>query len=482
MMQIAAVDLVSLHPNGARRSVRILPDTGVFIGRSPNCGLQLEGPDVSEIHCRIGFENGQLWVQNWPSAKTTLLNGTIVESNTQVARGAIIEVGPYSIQFADVDEKELSKVAHSDSEGRVASTTTDESEKVATESNSESEDLESENSVWLEESWDASWDAQDELTEQTQSPAPDSTPIISNEDAIAASFGVAGKPSPIHGGLDIDLSDEDEEEFYDRETVELLQAEIEDLRAALARRDAEESATPGEAVSAEEVVEDSDRILERMQELIDEANRADERVMILEEMLHAAEDAGRAELEERGHLEAWVGDIEKRIGQKEQEHASELSALRRRLEDSQDDVVRLHQKLQDLAAGQDKAPDRYAETLESLQASNCELGDELSSAQTEVRELQQQIANQAELTETALREERAKIAKEHAEVSRLKFEFAQRIKELEELPASESDPRLQTLREHRQEIRSMNEERKKEETTLAGRLKNLWKRVEQDRI
>ena len=52
-------------------------------------------------------------------------------------------------------------------------------------------------------------------------------------------------------------------------------------------------------------------MLHRIQELAEEANRADERVLILEEMLHAAEDVNRAEVEERAQLEAWVGDIEK---------------------------------------------------------------------------------------------------------------------------------------------------------------------------
>ena len=46
-----------------------------------------------------------------------------------------------------------------------------------------------------------------------------------------------------------------------------------------------------------------------MQELIEEANRSDERVAILEDLLHAAEDASRSEIEERAQLEAWVGDI-----------------------------------------------------------------------------------------------------------------------------------------------------------------------------
>ena len=73
----------------------------------------------------------------------------------------------------------------------------------------------------------------------------------------------------------------------------------------------------------------TDQVLQRMEELIEEANRSDERAGLLEEMLHAAEDATRAERDERSQLEAWLTDIERRIGSREDEHAH-LSIVERR--------------------------------------------------------------------------------------------------------------------------------------------------------
>ena len=470
-----AVKLVAWHPNGSKRSFDLGSDNGVFIGRSSNCGLQLDGADISDIHCRIGLEDGQLWVQNWMSAKPTLLNGEPVTSKTQVGQGAIIEVGPYSIQIAQPDAAEQS-------------CTEEEFETVDMAPQFEQEELEEdpfavepadEQPRWKAES--AELALEDPPETQTVSERVE-TKIAAAETVASQSEQIKAEDEPEENGFDF-FADDGLEETYDRATVELLQAEIDDLRTALAARDAEAASEPAQISegTADGQADAPDQVLQRMQELIEEANRADERVMILEEMLHAAEDANRAEVEERSHLEAWVGDIEKRVGQREQEHQAEQDALRKRLSSSEDDIAKLHQKLQQAAADIHSAPAQYEETIEGLQASNQDLQDQLAEAEKDLRSMQQKLANQVDQTEIALREERAKIAKEHAEVSRMKFEFAQKVKELEEMPTAETDPRLQSLRDHRQQLRQMSEERKHEPTTLSSRLKSLWKRVEEDR-
>lgn len=472
-----AVKLVAWHPNGSKRSFDLGSDNGVFIGRSSNCGLQLDGADISDIHCRIGLEDGQLWVQNWMSAKPTLLNGEQVTSKTQVGQGAIIEVGPYSIQITqpNVTEQKSSE---------------DDFETVDMAPQFEPEELEED--PFAVEPGDVQPRWQTESAELAFEDQPDDQPesqTVSErvETKLAAAEEVASRSEqvevqPEENGFDF-FADDGLEETYDRATVELLQAEIDDLRTALAARDAEAASEPTKIADgpSDEQAEAPDQVLQRMQELIEEANRADERVMILEEMLHAAEDANRAEVEERSHLEAWVGDIEKRVGQREQEHQAEQDALRQRLSTSEDDIAKLHQKLQQAAADIHSAPAQYEETIEGLQTSNQDLQDQLAEAEKDLRSMQQKLANQVDQTEIALREERAKIAKEHAEVSRMKFEFAQKVKELEEMPTAETDPRLQSLRDHRQHLRQMSEERKQEPTTLSSRLKSLWKRVEEDR-
>ena len=286
--------------------------------------------------------------------------------------------------------------------------------------------------------------------------------------------------------LDNDFFKFEEEETYDRETVALLHAEIEDLQAALAQRDAdglyERSDQSHIEVAPSQFRRNSDDVLQRMQDLIDEANRSDERVAILEEMLYAPEEASRSEKEERNQLEAWVGDIEKRIGQREDEHVAEIEALRQRLEESALQQERLQRQLRQAAAG-GRAPQQYEETLENCKRATKNCRTNLAESTKERLSLEQRIEQLAEEKERVIRDERAVIAQEQAKVSRLRFELSSKLADFEELPKTENHGdketahRIQTLREH---LREIHEQEKKEdkEASLATRLAKLWKRVE----
>jgi DNA repair exonuclease SbcCD ATPase subunit len=224
-------------------------------------------------------------------------------------------------------------------------------------------------------------------------------------------------------------------------------------------------------------------VLQRMQELIDEANRSDERVALLEEMLHAAEDANRSEREERHQLEAWVGDIENRIGQREDEHHAEIGLVRNQLERSLSQQKRLLRQLKDAASGGDAAS-QYEHSLEQLQQSNQELQEALAEAQKESLSLQQQVERSGEQQEQLLREERAKIAQEQAKVARLRFELTAKLSAIEELPKpennadNETSARINALRQHLREIHEQ-EKQAEREAPLTRRLVKLWKRVDE---
>ena len=82
-----------------------------------------------------------------------------------------------------------------------------------------------------------------------------------------------------------------------------------------------------------------------------------------------------------------------------------------------------------------------------------------------------------------MREERAKLAKEQAAVSRLRYELSSKLTEIEQMPKSdnradqETGQRIRALREHLREIHEQEKDEVKE-STLATRLAKLWKRVE----
>ncbi len=67
--------------------VSFSPDQPLLVGRSRQCSLRLDNPSVSGRHARVGFENGQFWVEDLGSS-----NGTFVEQQ-QVAGRMNVDVG-----------------------------------------------------------------------------------------------------------------------------------------------------------------------------------------------------------------------------------------------------------------------------------------------------------------------------------------------------------------------------------------------------
>lgn len=459
----SSVTLTATNKFGSTFRYELGPEQGVFVGKSSNCGLQLEGHELSDIQCRIGFEDGELWVHPWMSAEGTRVNGQPIDSSLQVSIGDTVEMGDHKIVIGDDDPTVKTPVSTGPAQEILGPAGSAELSSIIDEIVP-----------------DAVSDT--EVTSEPEESCPVSE-VELDESCHEVSPDVGDEPQSMDFGSD--FFDLEEEETYDRETVALLQAEIEDLQAQLAQRDADQSQERFEQdVATVRTPEDSDEVLHRMQELIDEANRSDERVALLEEMLHAAEDASRSESEERNQLEAWVGDIEKRIGQREEEHTAELETLRNRLEESQELQERLQRQLRQAAAAGGAAPKQYEETLENLQQSNQRLQQELGDTQKQCRSLQKQIDEKSEDTEAALRSERAKIAQEQAKISRLRFELSSKLTEIEEAPATtvnqadrETAHRIQTLRQH---LREIHEQEKKEEkeASLTTRLAKLWKRVE----
>ena len=97
--------------------------------------------------------------------------------------------------------------------------------------------------------------------------------------------------------------------------------------------------------------------------------------------------------------------------------------------------------------------------------------------------MQQQLDKATQDQEALLREERAKLAKEQAQASRLRYELSTKLAAIEEMPKNdnsadrEASEKIRTLREHLREIHEQEKQEEKE-ASLATRLSKLWKRVE----
>ena len=473
------IKLTAQDEMGSTRSFELHSDQGVFVGQSSNCGLQIRGEGISDIHCRIGFDEGKLMVQDWMSSGTRV-NGKSIESSIDLDHGDVVQIGSHRISIGPRVER-----------------TSDASPSVGC--------VEDQMGACRESTFNASLqqDKQelDEYQSEPKSIEPkieifghdaDPTPPETENGEALNDLPETASPTVGEGGgllnaqtLDFaaEFTEWEDEQTYDHETVDLLRAEIEELQTALAQQDAcgfeddhFQFVTPQTDAADAAVME------QRIKELIEEANRSDERVRLLEEMLHAAEDANRNEREERNQLEAWVSDLESRITQREEESVAEIETLHLRLEEANQEQDRLRRKLGHSAVG-GNAPNQYEETLEDLQRVNRELQIKIDQSQKQQHILEQRLEEHAHQQENLVREERVQIAQEQARLSRLRFELSRKVADVESLPKEANDVEIENagkIRALREHLREIHEREKKEEAeaTLTSRLAKLWKRVE----
>jgi hypothetical protein len=87
-----------VRPRAARRHIPIafVPLT---IGRSAPADLVLEGAEISRAHCRIEIIEGRISVTDLNSTNGTYVDGKRIGGTHPLERGAMIEIGPYVIEY-----------------------------------------------------------------------------------------------------------------------------------------------------------------------------------------------------------------------------------------------------------------------------------------------------------------------------------------------------------------------------------------------
>lgn len=70
------------------------PDQPVYIGRSKQCAVRLDAADVSARHARLGYENGEFWIEDLGSTNGTFVNQQQISGRVSVPAGVPVSVGP----------------------------------------------------------------------------------------------------------------------------------------------------------------------------------------------------------------------------------------------------------------------------------------------------------------------------------------------------------------------------------------------------
>ncbi len=258
------------------------------------------------------------------------------------------------------------------------------------------------------------------------------------------------------------------------EMMELLRSEVVELQTALAARNSD-SAEPALCPSGEKdrnadtiSREESERLLERLERLLLELHERDEQVGLLNHLLEAAENANRAEQEERQQFNVAVSDIENRIGRQEEEWRGERQKLT-------DTITRITTERDRALAT--VAADSTMEKNEGIQRVMHGLREDAEALRRELTqstEVSAQLRRELdEANRKDFRQEAVQIAQERAELARMRHEIeASRL-----VPAkhaeSDSDLRFRALREHLNEIHDKDKQRRPD-VKLGSRISRLW--------
>ena len=88
----APLHLKVLEPTSMKGQIADLANE-VTIGRASTCTLTIEDTFISQLHARVFYDNGQVFVEDLGSTNGTFLNRKKVTSATPVRRGDRIQTG-----------------------------------------------------------------------------------------------------------------------------------------------------------------------------------------------------------------------------------------------------------------------------------------------------------------------------------------------------------------------------------------------------
>ena len=424
----------------------------LFVGSDESSDLRLIDDDVASTHCVISAESGRITVRDCYSQAGTSVDGNRI-SEMQVTANAEIRIGT-GVILVNLDSQRTADADGGDTNALLSAVRDQKpAQQLPSETKSTAHNEEHERNL------NASHKTISDLQLQLDQARAENE-VLHNRLATVATT------SPI--------SDSDP---YQEEMLELLRAEVMDLQAALAEQHqaSTDQTSDSPAVSSGEDIlakDDAEKLVDRLEDLLQELQERDDQVATLTELLGAAEEANRAERDERKQLDAWLKDIEARFGCREQEWQVERN--------------KLHSDIENIAAERDRAEaainaDSSNTKLEAAQNVLTALRDTAESQRLQLVEAEQTVAklrHQVELAGPAQpHEELVQLAEERADIARQRQELEASRRDAPRSGANEATLKLQVLRQHLNEIHQQ-ERKEKEERKLSSRISRLWSRIE----
>ena len=92
-----------MAPNGASYDVPMLES--MTIGSNPRCDLYINQKGISDVHCKISYENGVYTLMDMGSRSGTSFNSTPVPANSSIeVRSGVLQIGKLTL-FITIDSE-----------------------------------------------------------------------------------------------------------------------------------------------------------------------------------------------------------------------------------------------------------------------------------------------------------------------------------------------------------------------------------------
>lgn len=87
--------------------VSFAPDQQLYIGRSGDCALRIDAPEISAKHARVSFESGQFWVEDLGSTNGTFVDSQQISGKVAVDPCTPIRLGRDTLVYGVLNQDEI---------------------------------------------------------------------------------------------------------------------------------------------------------------------------------------------------------------------------------------------------------------------------------------------------------------------------------------------------------------------------------------
>ncbi len=527
---VEAVSPLYLHlqvcaPDGSVHTHQVPEGQVLVVGSSAACGLRLDSPEIAGMHCTIEFHNSGVTVRDWSTESGTFLDGRQIEEERVEGTAFELRIAGFLIQSRVSSSPLTREPAASQSQQEEAATISENSgaltglaadlirdyDAEAAAQDIESSGFQEPREIVSHSSLGEDLPPQTSAGDVSQPGSDSETGHRAGDDGAAADDGTAWDrdfdpwdspqeddflPAAGRGGMA--NSPYVREESHD-DTVQLLQVEIDYLRSELAERDErlrmlEDLAEfDGAEDASEETVTaaEAEKLVGRLEQLLVELDQSDTRIAALTELLQTSEEALQTADEESRQLEGWLCEVDRRVGQWEQEWHAERDVMRNTIAELTEQRDRAEHQLATGAtddasgAARDELVLRLREEYSRLKAEFLKVEQELEESRlrlqnASVTDIEQRIA---EAVNDALREERLQLAQENASLARERAALARKQEEIQSQlerqgqTVDSADHKIRAFREHLREIHE-TEPKRPSGPTLSQRMGKLWRKLE----